>query len=112
MAKRRAGSQTGSLTSNYKKLGIDLIYLASDNMRHILESSQRGLQFCFRPHLDLKSIRKVTKLQSYGSPNWRNFGTPTWKLVGVLGEKSHLDVGPVERCRIYYKGEGGGFSQV
>jgi hypothetical protein len=27
-------------------------------------------------------------------------------------EKSHLDVGPVERCRIYYKGEGGGFPQV
>ncbi len=26
--------------------------------------------------------------------------------------KSHLDVGPVERCKIYYKGEGGGFPQV
>jgi hypothetical protein len=31
---------------------------------------------------------------------------------GVPGEKSHLDVGPVERCRLYYKGEGGGFPQV
>jgi hypothetical protein len=30
----------------------------------------------------------------------------------VPGEKSHLDVGPVERCRVYYKGEGGGFPQV
>jgi hypothetical protein len=28
------------------------------------------------------------------------------------GEKSHLDVGPVERSRVYYKGEGGGFPQV
>jgi len=27
---------------------------------------------------------------------------PTWA-------KSHLDVGPVERCRVYYKGESGGF---
>ncbi len=31
---------------------------------------------------------------------------------GVPGEKSHLDVGLVERCIIYYKGEGGGFPQV
>jgi len=30
----------------------------------------------------------------------------------VLGEKSHLDVGPMERCKVYYKGEGGGFPQV
>jgi hypothetical protein len=30
----------------------------------------------------------------------------------VPGEKSHLDVGPVERCRVYYKGEDGGFPQV
>jgi hypothetical protein len=32
--------------------------------------------------------------------------------LGSLRTKSHLDVGPVERCRVYYKGEGGGFSQV
>jgi hypothetical protein len=31
---------------------------------------------------------------------------------GVPGEKNHLDGGPVERCRVYYKGEGGGFPQV
>jgi hypothetical protein len=29
--------------------------------------------------------------------------------AGVPGEKSHLDAGPVERHRVYYKGEGGGF---
>jgi len=36
------------------------------------------------------------------------------KLWGskVPGEKSHLDVGPVERSRVYYNGEGGGFPQV
>jgi len=33
-------------------------------------------------------------------------------ISGVPGEKSHLDVGLVERCRVYYKGEGGGFPQV
>jgi hypothetical protein len=31
---------------------------------------------------------------------------------GSLGTKNHLDVAPVERCRVYYKGEGGGFPQV
>jgi hypothetical protein len=40
-------------------------------------------------------------------------------IVGFLGlplgnpeTKSHLDVAFVERCRIYYKGEGDGFPQV
>ncbi len=31
---------------------------------------------------------------------------------GSLGTKCHLDVGLVERQRIYYKGEGDGFPQV
>jgi hypothetical protein len=29
--------------------------------------------------------------------------------LGSPGTKSHLDVVPVERCKVYYKGEGGGF---
>ncbi len=29
--------------------------------------------------------------------------------LGSLETKDHLDVVPVERCRVYYKGEGGGF---
>jgi hypothetical protein len=32
--------------------------------------------------------------------------------LGNPGTKSHLDVGPMERCKIYYKGEGDGFPQV
>jgi hypothetical protein len=31
---------------------------------------------------------------------------------GNPGTKSHLDVGFVERRKVYYKGEGGGFPQV
>jgi hypothetical protein len=46
--------------------------------------------------------------QSCGSPNLGNFGTP----FGSLGTKCHLDVGLMERHRVYYKGEGGGFPQV
>jgi hypothetical protein len=33
-------------------------------------------------------------------------------LLGSLGIKNHSDVGAVERCREYYKGEGGGFPWV
>jgi len=56
-------------------------------------------------------------LQSYGAPKSRE----SWESrlarfrdshAGVPGEKSHLDVGPVERCRVYYNGQGGGFPQV
>ncbi len=32
--------------------------------------------------------------------------------MGVSGQKGHLDVVPVKRRRVYYKGEGGGFPQV
>jgi hypothetical protein len=32
--------------------------------------------------------------------------------LGSPRTKNHLDVAPVERCRVYYKGEGGGFPQV
>jgi hypothetical protein len=46
--------------------------------------------------------------QRRGSPSCGNFETPTWKSE----TKCHFDVAPVERCRKYYKGEGGGFPQV
>jgi len=43
-------------------------------------------------------------------------GVPTSVISGLplwnLGTKSHLDVGPVERCKVYYKGEDGDFPQV
>jgi hypothetical protein len=32
--------------------------------------------------------------------------------LGVPGQKGHLDVVPVEWCRVYYMGEGGDFPQV
>jgi hypothetical protein len=42
--------------------------------------------------------------QSHRSPNFSNFGTPKIKC--------HLDVGFVERHKVYYKGEGDSFPQV
>ncbi len=73
-----------------------------------LESSRQGLQLC----LDLISIGglqrelwapKVVGVASLGILGLR---------LGSLGTKCHLDVGPVERHKVYYKGEGDGFSQV
>jgi hypothetical protein len=69
-----------------------------------LENSQQRLQLCFQPHLHWRFARKVMVPQSCRSPNLGNFETPR--------TKSHLDVGPVERRKIYYKGEGGGFPQI
>ncbi len=39
-------------------------------------------------------------------------GVPTLAISGNPMTKNHLDVGPMERHKIYYKGEGGGFPQV
>jgi len=109
MAKRRAGSQTGSLTPDHKKLGIDPIYLVADNVPHTVgKLSTRATT------LLQTAIRSEVCSQSYGAPKlWES------RLAGfrdshsrVPGEKSHSDVGPVERSRVYYKGEGSGFPQV
>jgi hypothetical protein len=83
-----------------------------------LKSSQRGLQLCFRPHLNQMSTHKVMGPQSCRSPNFV-LGFPNGSLNFVLGlpngspkTKCHLDVGLMERHKVYYKGEGGGFPQV
>jgi hypothetical protein len=73
-----------------------------------LESSQQGLQLCFRLHLNRMSSHKVMGLQSCKNPILGISKLP----FGSLDTKCHLDVGLVERHRIYYKGEGGGFPQV
>ncbi len=41
-------------------------------------------------------------MQSYAPPKWQE--SQLWE--------SHLDVAPVEKWKVYYKGEGGGFPQV
>jgi hypothetical protein len=57
---------------------------------------------------DRTSIRGLlAKLWGFKVP-----GVSQGEISGLSGEKSHLDVGPVKSHRVYYKGEGGGFSQV
>jgi hypothetical protein len=46
--------------------------------------------------------------ENHKSLNFGNFGTPIWSPK----TKNHLDMGLVERHKVYYKGEGGGFVQV
>jgi hypothetical protein len=52
--------------------------------------------------------------QSYGAPKSQESQLARFRNshAGVPRKKNHLDVGPMERCRVYYKGEGGGFPQV
>jgi len=73
-----------------------------------LESSQQVLQLCFRSHPNQRSTHKVM-----GPKVARVLTLAILRLpLGSPGTKSHLDVGLVERHKVYYKGEGGGFPQV
>jgi len=66
MAKRRAGSQIASLTPDHKKSGIDLIYLASEGVSHIVGklSTRTTTLLHTTPQSEVCS-------QSYGAPKLR-----------------------------------------
>jgi hypothetical protein len=73
-----------------------------------LESSRWELKLFFRPHINPKSVKKVMGPKIAGVLSLGISGLP----LASLGTKGHLDVAIVEKHRIYYKGEGGGFPQV
>jgi hypothetical protein len=52
--------------------------------------------------------RKLCAFKIMGVPTVGISGLP----LGISKTKSHLDVAPVESCRVYYMGEGGGFPRV
>jgi hypothetical protein len=116
MTKRRSGSRTpGSLpvlTPDRQKSGIDPKYLAADNVLHTVgKLSTRATT------LLQTTLRSEVCSQSYGASKSREsrragFRDSRAGVPRVPGEKIHLDVGPVESHRVYYKGEGGGFPQV
>jgi hypothetical protein len=60
------------------------------------------------------SLQSEVCSQSYGALKSRECPLVQFQdsHAGVPGEKSHLDVGLVERSRVYYKREGDGFPQV
>ncbi|CAM6079621.1 unnamed protein product [Sphagnum tenellum] len=116
MTKRRTRSRIpGSLpvlTPDHEKSGIDPKYLAADNVRHTVgKVSTRAttlLQTALRSEVCSQSYEASKSRES----RWAEFRDSRARVLGVPGEKSHLDVGPVESHRVYYKGEGGGFPQV
>jgi len=114
--KEGAGSRIASLTPNQKKSGIDPIYLAADNMPHTVRKlSTRAITLL---QIALRLLAKLWGSKVPRIPTGKISGLPHGSpavvpgVLGVSGEKSHLDVGPVESYRIYYKGEGDGFPKV
>jgi hypothetical protein len=75
---------------------------------HCWKALDKGYNFA----LNLITIgglhRKLCALKVTGVPSVGISGFP----LGSPGTKSHLDVTPVESCKVYYMGEGGGFPWV
>jgi len=109
MAKRRVGSRTTNLTPDHKKSGIDPIYLATGGRATY---RWKALDESYNFALDHIAIRgllaKLWGSKVAGVP----FGAISGLPVGSPGKNNHLDVASMESCRVYYKGEGGGFPQV
>jgi hypothetical protein len=67
-------------------------------------------------NFSLDLIQSEVYTQSYGAPKSRE--SQLWEFRNFdlgnesLETKCHLDVGLMERYKVYYKGEGGGFLQV
>jgi len=106
MAKRRARNQTANLIPDQKKSGIDPIYLTINNVPHTIGKLSTRATTLFQIALQSKVCS-----QSYGAPKSQESPLARFRdsHSRVPGEKSHLDVGLMERSRVYYKGEGGGF---
>jgi hypothetical protein len=107
--KEGARSRIVSLIPDQKKSGIDPIYLTEDNVPHTVgKLSTRATT------LLQTTLRSEVCSQSYGAPKSRESQLARFRdsHPGVPREKSHLDVGPVERCRVYYKGEGGALTTL
>jgi hypothetical protein len=77
--------------------------------RHIpLQSSRQGLQLCL-DRISIKGLQR--KLWAFKVAGALGLGISRLPF-GSPETKSHLDVAPVEKHRVYYKGEGSGFPQV
>ncbi len=106
MGKRRAGSQIVNLTSDHKKSRIDLIYLSAEGVPHTVGK----LSTTVITLIYTISQSEVCS-QSYEAPKSHEsqLGRFWDSHLGVPRQKVHLDVGLVDKHRVYYKGEGGGF---
>ncbi len=100
MGKRKAGSQSASLTPDHKKSGIDLFPMSDSGVRHgVGKISTRATT------LVKTSSRSDPAVGSYELPksrdsNWDNFETISGLKLGSPKKMCHLDVVPVEWCRV------------
>jgi hypothetical protein len=99
MAKGRVRSQITSLTPDQKKSCP--IYLAADNVPHTIGKLSTRATTLLQTALQSKVYS-----QNYGAPKSQECLLARFRYshARVPGKKSHLDVGPVERSRVYYKG--------
>jgi hypothetical protein len=77
-----------------------------------LESAQGELQLWFRPCRDRTLQSGVMSSQSLGTPTGTVLGTISGLQLGSPGKNSHLYVASTESYRVYYMGEGGGWTVV
>jgi len=108
MGKRRAGSQTGNLTPDHKKSGIDLFPTSELRVRYVVgKISMRAIS------LVQTSSRSDLSVGSYDLPKSRTPpGTVSGLQLGSPRKKIHLDVASAGWRKEYYMGEGGGFPRV
>jgi hypothetical protein len=108
MGKRRAGSQTASLTPDHQKSVIDVLPTSELRVRDVV-----GKIWTRATSLVQTSLRSDLEVGSYERPKSRdNFGTISGLQLGSPGKKSHLDVVFEMWHREYYMGEGGGFPRI
>jgi hypothetical protein len=97
MAKRRAGSQSASLTLDQKKSRIDPIYLAIDNVPHTV-----GKLLTKATTLLETALQSEVYLQNYGAPKLQKSSLVRFQdsHSRLPGEKNHLDVSSVASHRV------------
>jgi hypothetical protein len=79
MTKRKAESQTGSLTPDHQKSGIDPTSRRAGEVRHAIGKLLMRATSCFKPHPNRRFEQRIMTPQSGESPNWDSFGTPPWE---------------------------------
>jgi hypothetical protein len=109
MGKRRAGSQTGNLTPDHKKPGIDFFPTSELRVRHgVGKISTRATTLVHTSSRLDSEVGSYERSKSRDS-NRDSFGTPSWES---REKKPFGCIALAERWREYYMGEGGGFPRV
>jgi len=77
IAKRKAGSQTASLTPDHKKSEIDPIYLDSGGVPHIVGKLLTRITTLLEIAPQLEVCSQSYEVSKSWESSWRDFGIPT-----------------------------------